>query len=164
MRTAATVVPRTVPAAPTTWPLTPPFAAVGGSRGRCWPRAGRKAPGKAEAAGREAGHRTGQIQPPGPHKRFVKHAGHRVAGRLEAGQPVPERLGIVQPQVLHVQDRERPGLQHVHHFAEAGRIGPGENTPLDPGVDRPERSRPMEWIKPRPCGLRQRSMTCPSSR
>ena len=59
----------------------------------------------------------------------------RGGGGVEAEQPVPQRLGVMQAEVLHVQHREAPGFETVHHFAQAGRIGAGKNPPLDPGVD-----------------------------
>ena len=52
----------------------------------------------------------------------------------QAPQPVLQRQRVVQPDVLHVQNREFRGLQYGHHFAHGRRIGPRKDPLFDPRI------------------------------
>src|SRR6185312_62302 len=82
----------------------------------------------------ECGDRAGQVEPPHAHELLVEHAAHPLRARLEELEPVSERARIVQPQVLHIEDGKIQRLEQIHHLAERGWLGTGEDAPLDPGV------------------------------
>jgi len=63
-------------------------------------------------------------------------AATRSAAASNRCQPVPQRLGIVQPQVLDVENREARRLEDVRHFAQGRQITARKNAAFDPGVNR----------------------------
>src|SRR6185312_314937 len=69
-----------------------------------------------QCPGREARDRAGQIQPPHTLELLVEHGAHLRGIRIEELEPVSERLGVVQAQVLHVENREIPRLEDLHEL------------------------------------------------
>src|SRR5882724_3032865 len=47
---------------------------------------------------------------------------------------MPQGAGVMQADVLDVENREIPGLEDLHHFAQGRWIRAGENALFDPGV------------------------------
>ena len=56
-----------------------------------------------QRAGGEGRDRPRQIQPPHAHELLIEHAAHAVHVGFEQRQPVNQRTGVVQPQVLDIQ-------------------------------------------------------------
>src|SRR4051812_2980574 len=78
----------------------------------------------------------GEIQPPHADELLVKHLRNLVARAVVQVHPMTQRAGIVQPDILDIQDREIPGLENLRQFTEGGRTGARENALFDPGMHR----------------------------
>ncbi len=98
---------------------------------RCSPDA-RAPSGTAEAYSKAA---IDPEQPPGAHEVLVVHRADLVDVVLVACQPVRQRLGVVQAQVLDIQHGQRPGLGETGQLRDTRRIRTREDAFLDPGVD-----------------------------
>src|SRR5262249_46092975 len=85
---------------------------------------------------REAGQGTGEVQPPGADEAAIEHAFDRGSRAVEAAEPVFERLGIVQANVLHVEHGKTLWLQYPKHLAERRDVGARENALFQPGIHR----------------------------
>src|SRR5579884_3458084 len=57
-----------------------------------------------QGAGSEGGDGTGEVQPPHADELLVEHFPHALHVRLEELEPVGERAGVVQAQILHVEN------------------------------------------------------------
>jgi len=88
------------------------------------------------ASGLEGRERSGEVQAPCPHKCRIEHFCHAVDIVLIPLQPVLQSLGIVQPQILHIQNRKIERLENLHHLRQARRARAGKNVALGPRVHR----------------------------
>src|SRR5262245_23838211 len=104
-----------------------------------------------EEAGAEAGDRPREVEAPHPHEALVEPAGDLVAVVLEPSEPVLQGAGIVQAEILDVEDGEVRRLKQADHLAKRRRVRTGkdatrhEGTELDETIaaDRMQQAAPV---------------------
>ena len=85
---------------------------------------------------KNAAEHPGEVQSPRPDELLVVHGPDRVHGAVEPDKPLAQRARVVQTEVLDVDDGEVERFEDRHHLAQAGGVATGEDSLLEPRVDR----------------------------
>ncbi len=90
-----------------------------------------------------------EVVAPHPAEAFVVEVAHLVDVRLEAGAPVAQRLGVVEPPDLDIGGPEVAVLDGGHHFGQGGHIAAGEDVLRDPGAGHAGAARAADGVDQR---------------